>query len=113
MKYKDGVIIQITTIVDNEPEELTISPFIQRAMTIADAISIADTKKEIVVTSILDGVHSSKSLHYKGLAFDMRTHIYSQSVVKSIMEELEYLLGKNYDVVLEKDHIHIEYDPKY
>lgn len=68
--------------------------------------------KEIVVTSILDGVHSTRSLHYKGLAFDMRIYIYSQSVVKSIMEELEYLLGKNYDVVLEKDHIYVEYDPK-
>jgi len=112
MKYKDEVIIQITKIVDNEQEELAISPFIQRAITIADAVSVALDGKEIVVTSILDGVHSTKSLHYKGLAFDMRTHIYSQSVIKSIMEELEYLLGKNYDVVLEKDHIHIEYDPK-
>lgn len=112
MKYKDGVIIQITKVVDNQPEKLNYSPFIERAMTIADAISMALDNKEIVVTSILDGVHSTRSLHYKGLAFDMRIHIYSQSVVKSIMEELEYLLGKNYDVVLEKDHIHVEYDPK-
>lgn len=112
MKYKDGVIIQITTIVDNEPEELTISPFIQRAMTIADAVSMADTKKEIVVTSILDGVHSSKSLHYKGLAFDLRTHIYTQYEISKLMGNLRYMLGANYDVVLEKDHIHIEYDPK-
>ncbi|HNW74870.1 MAG TPA: hypothetical protein PKN44_14670, partial [Bacteroidales bacterium] len=96
----------------NEPEELTISPFIQRAMTIADAVSIADTKKEIVVTSILDGVHSSKSLHYKGLAFDMRTHIYTQYELSKLMNNLKYMLGANYDVVLEKDHIHIEYDPK-
>lgn len=112
MKYKDEVIIQITKIVDNEPEKLTISPFIQRAMTIADAVSIADTKKEIVVTSILDGVHSSKSLHYKGLAFDMRTHIYTQYEISKLMGSLKYMLGISYDVVLEKDHIHIEYDPK-
>lgn len=112
MKYKDEVITQITKIVDNEPEELTISPFIQRAMTIADAVSIADTKKEIVVTSILDGVHSSKSLHYKGLAFDMRTHIYTQYEISKLMGSLKYMLGISYDVVLEKDHIHIEYDPK-
>ena len=112
MKYMDEVIIQITKIVDNEPEELTISPFIQRAMTIADAVSIADTKKEIVVTSLLDGVHSSKSLHYKGLAFDMRTHIYTQYEISKLMGYLKHMLGSNYDVVLEKDHIHIEYDPK-
>ena len=112
MKYKDEVITQITKIVDNEPEVLTISPFIQRAMTIADAVSIADTKKEIVVTSILDGVHSSKSLHYKGLAFDIRTYIYTQYEISKLMGSLKYMLGPNYDVVLEKNHIHIEYDPK-
>lgn len=28
------------------------------------------------------------------------------------MAMFKYMLGPNYDVVLEKDHIHIEYDPK-
>lgn len=112
MKYKDGVIIQITKVVDNQPEKLNYSPFIERAMTIADAILMALDNKEIVVTSILDGVHSNRSLHYKGLAFDMRTHIYTQYEISKLMGNLKWMLGANYDVVLEKDHIHIEYDPK-
>lgn len=78
MKYKNGVIVGIKKVVDDEIERVVVSPIIERAITIVDAVSVAMTGKEIVVTSILDGVHSSKSLHYKGLAFDMRTHIYTQ-----------------------------------
>lgn len=76
MKYKNGVIVGIKKVVDDEIERVVISPIIERAITIVDAVSVAMTGKEIVVTSILDGVHGEKSLHYNGMAFDMRTFIY-------------------------------------
>lgn len=112
MKYKDGVIVRIDRIVYNEIEKVVVTPIIERAITIVDAVSIALTKKEIVITSVLDGVHSEKSLHYKGLAFDMRTFIYKSDEIEKLMAMVKYMLGPNYDVVLEDDHIHVEFDPK-
>lgn len=113
MKYKDGVIVKIKKVVDGGAYRVRVSPFIEDAIVIVDAVSKAVTQKEIVVTSILDGVHGEKILHYKGLAFDMRTFIYkSADEIEKLMSMFKYMLWPNYDVVLEKDHIHVEYDPK-
>ncbi len=68
------------------------------------------------VTYGTEGIHSPGSLHYKGFAIDIRTYNLpggcQGSVVKKIVQELKIKLGYNYDVILETDHIHIEYDPK-
>lgn len=69
-----------------------------------------------VITSGLDGHHSSKSLHYVGLALDWRTrHLpggYLGPAAHAVREQIAAVLGDDYDVVLEKDHIHVEYDPE-
>lgn len=56
------------------------------------------------------------SLHSQGLAVDFRLPSYfsgfSAHHDKSIRQQLHHLLGSDYDVVLEDDHIHVEYDPK-
>ena len=80
--------------------------------------------QELVVTSGTeghpgDGVHKHDSLHYSGYAFDCRIWYFKtgttaennqkvNAVAKAIREEL----GKDYDVLVEEDHIHVEYDPK-
>lgn len=63
------------------------------------------------ITSGKDGNHSYNSLHYQGLAIDLRTRDMKnpKMVIKLLKKALDYEL----DIVLEKDHIHIEYDPKY
>lgn len=66
---------------------------------------------ELVITSVNDGKHMVDSLHYKGRAMDIRTW-YIQGRELQVVAELKRELGPDYDVVLEKDHIHIEYDPK-
>jgi hypothetical protein len=63
---------------------------------------------EAVATSGKDGVHGRNSKHYEGLALDLRTW----HVLGKVVELLKQTLGEGYDVVLEKDHIHVEYDPK-
>ncbi len=66
----------------------------------------------LVVTSVCDGKHSPNSLHYKGLAIDLRTR-YFNSIEKGIAaKELQKALGDEYDVVVELTHIHVEWDPK-
>ncbi|MFA7288303.1 MAG: hypothetical protein WC055_05425 [Melioribacteraceae bacterium] len=68
----------------------------------------------MVVTSVTDSKHSAGSLHYAGCAIDLRTRdIKDKAMIIKITETIRKRLTKDYDVVLEKDHIHIEYQPKY
>lgn len=65
-----------------------------------------------VITSVMDGSHMRGSRHYTGLAIDLRTNNLSEVQASSWVERLKKNLGPNYDVILERDHIHAEYDPK-
>lgn len=66
-------------------------------------------KEKLVITSITDGRHMVGSLHHVGKAIDIRLPANDK---ESLTGELARRLGKDFDVVLETDHIHIEYDPK-
>jgi len=66
--------------------------------------------KELAVTSGLDGTHSAGSLHYYGLAVDLRTRYFNQP--GKIADELQQRLGSEYDVIYHRNHIHAEYDPR-
>jgi hypothetical protein len=71
-----------------------------------------------IITSVTDGKHFTNSLHYKGLAFDLRTkHIQDVESKKTLAKEIKAALGEEFDVVLEslggeQEHIHVEFDPK-
>lgn len=74
--------------------------------------------KPHVVTGARDGIHSPSSLHYYGLAVDLRTweHTGAQWGMedrKRIVSELTFELAKiseHYQVVIHPTHIHVEYD---
>lgn len=69
----------------------------------------------LTVTSLVSespGIHKLKSLHDQGLAFDIRTQMIAKAKQPAMVMSLKDALGDDYDVVLEKDHIHVEYDPK-
>ena len=65
--------------------------------------------EEVVCTSVVDGSHSVASLHFAGCAVDLR--IWGLDVEKAAAE-LREALTDEYDVVVEADHIHVEYQPK-
>ena len=65
--------------------------------------------QELVITSMMDGTHMPSSLHYKGLAVDLR--IWDLHHKDSCVSKIKNALGESYDVILEVDHIHLEYDP--
>lgn len=67
---------------------------------------------DLVVTSCLDGKHGPNSFHYKGLALDLRTRDFKSGAAKEAADMLRAYLGRHYDVVLEKDHLHVEHDQK-
>lgn len=68
--------------------------------------------KNCTVTSVTDSKHGYGSLHYVGLAFDLRTKHISKGEVVKVARELKRRLTKEYDVVVEETHIHVEYQPK-
>jgi len=69
------------------------------------------------ITSVCDGTHSENSLHYRGLAFDMRTWRdqtggqWTRNQKGLFANALRRWLGPEWDVVVEATHIHVEFDP--
>jgi len=61
-----------------------------------------------VVTSTTGDIHMVGSKHYEGNAVDFRLPPNYRKVARDLQEAL----GNDYDVVLESDHIHVEYDPQ-
>ena len=111
MKYKDGVITMITKVVDGAQRAVLPTMELAHYMILTDKLSMQLTGKEIVITSLLDGKHSDKSLHYVGRAFDMRTYIYTPEELKSLVDALRQY-EEVLDIVVEEDHLHIEIDKK-
>ena len=97
MKVKDS-----TVNIEN------LDPILKAALTEIEYV-YAKFHTELVITSGKDGIHGTESLHYEGKAVDLRTW----SVLETLVKQLKARLGPKYDVVLEKDHIHVELDPKH
>jgi hypothetical protein len=69
---------------------------------------------ELTVTSLVDGVHpDAKNIHGRGFAADLRTNGVPAGVLLQIVGDARTLLYKlGFDIVVETDHTHVEYDPK-
>lgn len=82
------------------------------AMRVAEGV-FEDRKLGLMtVTSCTDGKHSAGSKHYTGGAFDIRTRDIPQDQWQIVAGDIRERLGSEFDVVVEKDHLHIENDPK-
>lgn len=80
------------------------------AAIIVERVLLEQFGAELWITSVCDGKHRKDSLHYKGLAFDVRTWGIKGRELQ-VVAALKKALGPDYDVVLEATHIHIEFDP--
>lgn len=67
-------------------------------------------EKDLTITSANDSQHMRGSLHYKDLALDIRTRDLTKDETVGLKELLEIHLGPDYDIIIESNHIHIEYD---
>jgi len=81
---------------------------IRRVLGPVAGIVWAIERQELVITSTYEGNHSESSLHYCNEAIDIR----SWGKARKVRDEIKRKLGRDYDVIYETDHIHIEYDPK-
>ena len=61
---------------------------------------------DIFVTSCRDGMHGLGTLHHQGDAIDIRP------LSGYIVGDVEMCIGQGFDVVDERNHWHIEWDPK-
>lgn len=89
------------------PESWAMAVALIAAERVMDSLGVA-----CVITSAADGTHKQNSLHYVGKAFDLRTRDLLQGHAEAAREKLAAALGDQFDVVLESDHIHVEFDPK-
>lgn len=78
------------------------------------ATAPATNDNNVWITSANDSKHMAGSKHYANEAFDFRIHnvLGGKVAVDKWVSDIKGMLGRKYDVVLEIDHIHVEYDPK-
>jgi hypothetical protein len=64
-----------------------------------------------VITSGSDGVHVTNSRHYTGAALDYRTTAQGMTLeqIKAVETAVRAALGKQYFVLREPDHLHVQY----
>lgn len=86
-----------------------IQPEILLAVQIAESI-YRHHGYDFTVTSFVDGRHSANSLHYKGQAVDLRVWGVPEEKRQALADEIGAALGRQFDVVFEGDHVHIEHE---
>lgn len=106
MEFKNGVY-------------LSIQPKMAEALPLIDAAyNDIGFDAECVITSANDSRHMSGSLHYAGLAVDLRTRDLHPDAIQRLVLALRRRLNgvedqnRPYQVVIEKDHVHLEYQPE-
>lgn len=72
-------------------------------------IICADHSSDLIITSTYEGNHSPSSLHYSNDAIDIRI---IPEKTQQVVREIKEALGPDFDVIIERNHVHIEYDPK-
>jgi len=98
MKKKDGVKLFL------------LEPCMRPALVICERV-FKKYGLDFVITETVGGIHSAGSLHYYGLAIDVRNYWwnpFAKDKIKRIVKELRLAFKGYYDVVEEKNHIHIE-----
>lgn len=95
MKLKPGVDVSLLT-----PQAVLI------------LLAASRLRPDLTVTSGCDGKHKKGSKHYEGNAVDIRTRGYTADQNVQFVADLKAALGRDFDIVLESDHVHAEYDPK-
>ena len=87
-------------------------PMTNTVIRIVKVIWESVTDKPFVLTSCLDGVHKQNSLHYRGLAFDIRLDDLNSEELRDFLMYCDLYTSRYIQVIVEVDHIHIELDKK-
>ena len=111
-KWKNGVVRRGEVFYNDQWHTVELSREITAGLITFDDISKSMFDIETVITCGIEGLHSKYSLHPLGRAVDLRIWAYDSAQLDALVNEVRERLGKDYDIVIEKDHVHMEYDPK-
>jgi hypothetical protein len=103
----NNIGVKFGTNIDNLSEEMLIALGVCYALMNTMGLNF-------VVTSGAepDPVHKTNSLHYSGKAIDIRIREWPKDMAEEVTRRLKKILDiVGFDVVLEGNHIHLEYDP--
>ncbi len=98
-----------------------LQPQMFHAWNVAGEVYDEVSNADCILTAGVDGKHGHGSLHYVGFAIDLRIRnldggdgITASTMRRAgvVKEHLKERLGPEYDVVLESNHFHIEFQPK-
>jgi len=90
---------------------LGLHPEILAVVPVAHEI-LRQWEADLTITTGTDGTHMPNSLHYAGYAVDLRTRHLTSEQKEAFRRQLSEALGRHYDVVLHKTHLHVEFDSK-
>jgi len=80
---------------------------------VGDVYHEAKVEADCTLTECTGEKHGKASLHYVGLAIDVRIWSFqTPEELEHIRYTIQKRLGSQYDVVLESTHFHIEFQPK-
>lgn len=88
-----------------------MEPYLVDAFPLINDVSRMVCGRDAVITSGREGTHMDGSLHYEGAAIDLRIWYMLPGKQREYADVLAEVLGDDFDVVLESNHIHVEYDP--
>lgn len=98
------------SLKDDSINPSNLSPQCLLAIIVVDQV-LESYDADLVITSLNDAKHSQTSLHYRGDAFDVRVWEVPHQV-EDVAQDIRDALNKHWDVVVESDHIHVEYQPR-
>ena len=90
----------------------SLSPQMVFAIQVAVSVYEECGAEDFVITSAYDSIHTRGSEHYIGHAADLRIWTLPEERRTEATQKLAHRLGPDFDVILEPDHIHVEFDPK-
>ena len=100
MKIKDGVRFVSP-----------IAAMLHASMVVEGVFNAFNTGHDCTLTGGIEK-HNTPSRHCVGGAYDYRTFNLSEENQEKFRARVSSRLGDGFDVVLESDHLHVEYDPK-
>lgn len=117
MQYKNGVVRIGEVFYNGLWHNVGIGAEMMFVNDVVDEVYEHFGLGEGTVTCGIEGWHSRTSLHPKGKAQDYRTwgldgKQLSRQDKMEIANMIRLKLGPDFDVIIEKDHIHVEFDKK-
>jgi hypothetical protein len=103
MEFKGGVVLRRMDII------------LFAIMDVIDRVHKEVVGREAICTSAVDSnEHKAGSMHYVGRAYDLRTRDLTPAKAEELLKRLREVLGVSlWDVIMESDHIHVEFQPYY